>query len=415
MNNILLVGSYNGQDSLGDKCLLRAVAYRFKKHLKKSSNIIFHLHNPTEFSTELKDVPAIANQGIQSLYWDYNDQLLRFRLSQNFTRKFSELTFSIAYHSLYKSRKQNTRKIAEAQLNNCALMFVFGGTNFSKQWWWLNIVPYMLTSKMYNLPVYFGTQQYGPMLIEQQKRTQKFMKSNVKDVRFRNPACFAELGYDDAFNKLTRDEVFSNIDLYPNSTIRSGNEEKRKTILINYRGTQDFLLENPKSEINRLGLLMNKLGESYDCNFLFFSVSGASFADDTESINKLREIVDSKYNFSTLPYTNEFDLIEKAKECYACVSMSFHGCILAMIGGCPAIPLSSGDYYDHKYISFEEYNPNLPIPIVYLSKELSTTTYRDITDYFDKFEIEPVIRERERSNQLIDNYYQQILSAHSLL
>lgn len=415
MNNILLVGSYNGQDSLGDKCLLRAVAYRFKKHLKKDSNIIFHLHNPTEFSTELKDIPVVANQGLQSLYWNFNSQIARCRLSQNITRIISELTFPIAYYSLYKKYQKNIRKNANDQLKDCAFMFVFGGTNFSKQWWWINIVPYMLTAKMYNLPVYFGTQQYGPMLPKQQKRTQYFIKKNVKDLRFRNPACFAELGYENAFDKLTRDEVFSNIDLYPNSKIRSGNNEKRKTVLINYRGAQDFLLEDPESEINRLGILMNKLGKTYDCNFMFFSVSGASFADDTEGINKLRKIVDIKYNFSTLPYTNEFDLIEKAKECFACVSMSFHGCILAMIGGCPAIPLSSGDYYDHKYISFEEYNPSLPIPVIYVSKELSTTDYTKVTEYFDKFETEPIIRERERSNQLIDNYYQQILSTYNLL
>lgn len=413
--DILIIGSYNGQDSLGDKCLLRAVAYRFRKHLKADSKIIFHLHSPAEFSTELQDVPVIANQAVQTLYWNYNSQLGRFKLPQNITKKLSELTFPLAYHSVYKQYQKNISTVANEQLNNCAFMFVFGGTNFSKQWWWLNIVPYMLTAKMYNMPVYFGTQQYGPMLPEQQKRTQKFMKKYVKDVRFRNPACFKELGYENAFDKLTKDEVFSNTAIYPNATKRSGLNATKKRILINYRGTQDFLLENPEAEIKRLGSLMNKLGETYDCDFVFFSVSGSSFADDTEAIEQLRKMVKQEHKFTILPYTNEFDLIEKTKECFACISMSFHGCILAMIGGCPAIPLSSGDYYDHKYISFENYNPQLPIPIIYLSQDLTPTAYDKITTYFNQFEVAPVIAERERSNQLIDSYYKTILANHNLL
>ncbi|HEU0126157.1 MAG TPA: polysaccharide pyruvyl transferase family protein [Flavobacterium sp.] len=415
MKNVLIIGSYNGQDSLGDKCLLRAVTFRFRKHLTKASNIIFHLNDPSEFSNELKDVPVTANQGLQTLYWNYNNQISRFKLNNSLTKKVSEITFPLAYHSLYKQYQKKIRTIADEQLNNCAFMFVFGGTNFSKQWWWLNIVPYMLTAKMYNLPVYFGTQQYGPMLPEQQKKTQKFMFSNVKDIRFRNPACFKELGYENAYDKLTRDEVFSNIEVYPNATIRSGLNKSKKTILINYRGTQDFLLENPEKEIEELGALMNKLGAKYDADFLFFSVSGSSFADDTEAISKLRKIVNAEHGFSTLPYTNEFDLIEKAKECFACVSMSFHGCILAMIGGCPAIPLSSGDYYDHKYISFEQYNPSMPIPVIYLNKASSDVEYSEIIRYFDQFEIDPIIKERERSNLLIDDYYRQILSNYDLL
>jgi polysaccharide pyruvyl transferase WcaK-like protein len=412
--NILLIGSYNGQDSLGDKCLLRAVAYRFRKHLRTDAEIFFHLHNPSEFKTELSDVPVKANQGIQTLYWNLHGQLGRLRLPEMIIRKISEVTFPIAYNTIYKTYLRNIRKNVDEQLKDCSFIFIFGGTNFSKQWWWLNIVPYMLTAKLYDLPVYFGTQQYGPMLEEQRRRTQKFIKKHVKDLRFRNPACFRELGYNNAFDKLTRDEVFSNVELYPNSKVRS-QSNGRKNILINYRGTQDFLLENPKSEITRLGTLMNKLGKSYDCDFTFFSVSGSTFSDDTEAIKKLRQIVSEKHNFQILPYTNEFDLIEKSKESFACVSMSFHGCILAMIAGCPAIPLSSGDYYDHKYISFEQYNPKLPIPTVYLSKELSENEYLKISEYFDKFDVNSIIEERERSNHLIDSFYREILGTYNLI
>jgi hypothetical protein len=115
-----------------------------------------------------------------------------------------------------------------------------------------------------------------------------------------------------------------------------------------------------------------------------------------------------------LPYTDEFDLIKAAQSAYACVSMSFHGCILCMFGGCPAIPLSSGSYYDHKYVGFADYNPALPIPVIYTAKKMEDKQLDQVFHYFENYDIEPVNAERLRSHQLIDAYYHSIVSKFGL-
>lgn len=48
--NILLIGSYNGQDSLGDKCLLRCVTERFRYVFEINVNFLSHIHNNIEES-----------------------------------------------------------------------------------------------------------------------------------------------------------------------------------------------------------------------------------------------------------------------------------------------------------------------------------------------------------------------------
>lgn len=406
---VLLLGSYNGQDSLGDKCLLRSVADRFHRHLPQDIELLIHLHNPQEINEKLSIIPVKGNKGIQSLYWYWDGLISRVINSIKIRKWLSEQTFFLALNTIIFWLRPGEVRLVKSQLKRVRFIFIFGGTNFSKQWWWLNIVPYIMTAKLVNKAVYFGPQQYGPMLPKQKALTQRFIKRYVKDLRLRNSACFNDLGLDIDLTKLTKDEVYSNTELYPNPSKKSSSIRGRKKFLVNFRGGEDFLLEDKNQEIKNLGELLTLIGAQLNCDFEFFSVSGKSFSDDTLPMELLRSIVPQEHVFSLLPYTDEFDLIEAAKLADGCISMSFHGCILAMIGGCPAIPLTSGDYYNHKYIGFETYNPQTPIPIIYSTQSPTSETVEQIITYFDQYDIAAVAQERIKNHLLLEAYYKSIV------
>ena len=143
-------------------------------------------------------------------------------------------------------------------------------------------------------------------------------------------------------------------------------------------------------------------------------MSGPPFCDDTEHVDYVREQM-PEFEIQELPYTNAFDHVEAAKDAYAAVSMSFHGCILSMIGGCPAIPITHGDYYNHKYIGFEDYNPDADIPIFHVSEKPTDSLVEASLDYVDSYDATAVADERRRHNEKIEDYYRSILDAHDLL
>jgi polysaccharide pyruvyl transferase WcaK-like protein len=293
-------------------------------------------------------------------------------------------------------------------------MFLFGGTQFTQQWWTMNVVPYMLMARMADLPVYLGPQQYGPMMDEQQERTQAFIRERIRDVRFRNRACMPFLGMGGETDKLVRDEVFSNTQVYPVTAERSGSSGP-KNVLVNYRGQQNFLTDGEaQRKLDHLVAYLEALEGRLECVFTFFSVSGPPFCDDTEHIEYVREQMPDT-DIRELPYTDAYDHIEAAKDAYAAVSMSFHGCILSMIGGCPAIPVTHGAYYNHKYIGFEDYNPSADIPIFYVDERPSDDLVEASLRYFKTYDPEAVAAERRRHNENIESYYRSILADHGLL
>lgn len=413
-SGIFLIGSYNGQDSMGDKCLLRVVSSRFRRLLLDDVPIYFHAQDTDELQPggTLAAAPVVAQQGVQSYLNNWHTKLRHAHLPDGWHRKVSVASFPLATKTLY--RTDDTLQEALHQLRRSAFMFLFGGTQFTQQWWRMNVVPYMLMARMADLPVYFGPQQYGPMTEKQQRRTQAFMDERVGDVRFRNRACMPFLGMKSERGKLVRDEVFSNTQVYPVTEKRSGSDGPRN-VLVNYRGQQDFLTHgSAREKLDHLVAYLRAIGERLDCTFTFFSVSGPPFCDDTEHIDYVRDQM-PEFEIRELPYTNAFDHVEAAKDAYAAVSMSFHGCILSMIGGCPAIPITHGDYYNHKYIGFEDYNPDTDIPIFYVDEAPSESLIRSSLEYMDTYDAAAVAEERRRHNQKIEGYYRSILSEHDLL
>lgn len=412
---IFLIGSYNGQDSMGDRCLLRVVSSRFRRLLRDDVPIYFHADDPQEIQSggRLSDAPVRAQQGVQSYFWNWHAKLRHAHLPEEWHLKTSVATFPLAARTVYRNDEE--LQSALRQLHRSAFMFTFGGTQFAKQWWRMNLVPYMLMARMADLPVYFGTQQYGPMSEEQQERTQAFIRERVEGVRFRNAACMPELGMEGEMEKLTRDEVFSNTQVYPATEERSGQEAEEKTILVNYRGEQNFLSDDrEQARLDNLVSYLRALHERLDCTFTLFSVSGPEFCDDTECFNYIRENL-PEAEVNELPYSDAYNHIDAAKDAYAAVSMSFHGVILSMIAGCPAIPVTHGKYYNHKYIGFEEYNPDTPIPIFHVDEAADESLVEESVKYIETYDPVAVADERRRHNDKIESFYRGILEEQGLL
>ncbi len=411
---VFLIGSYNGQDSMGDRCLLRVVSSRLRRLLSDDVPIYFHVEDTDELQPggALEEAPVAAQQGVQSYLSNWHSKLRHAHLPDGWHRKASIATFPLAAKTVY--RNDETLQEALRQLRQSAFMFLFGGTQFTQQWWQMNVVPYMLMARMADLPVYLGPQQYGPMSEEQQRRTQAFMEERVRGVRFRNWACMPFLGMEGQDDKLVRDEVFSNTQVYSITEERSGSSGP-KNILVNYRGQQDFLTDGKAHQkLDHLVAYLEALEERLDCVFTFFSVSGPPFCDDTEHIDYVREQM-PETDIREIPYTNAYDHIEAAQDAYAAVSMSFHGCILSMIGGCPAVPVTHGDYYNHKYIGFSDYNPAQTIPLFHVSEAPGATLVDESVEYFAQYDPRAVAEERRRHNEKIESYYRGILDKHNLL
>ena len=88
--------------------------------------------------------------------------------------------------------------------------------------------------------------------------------------------------------------------------------------------------------------------------------------------------------------------------------MSFHGCILSMLGGCPSVPVTSGDYYDYKYVDFDKYTGWQGVPLVVLNN-LNTEKFADqICEYFAKYSTKQTAIAREKAAKAIGMWYQQI-------
>jgi len=400
---------------MGDRCLLRVVSSRFRRLLPDDVPIYFHADDSSELQPggRLEDAPVMAQRGVQSYFWNWHTKLRHAHLPDSWHLKASVSTFPLAARTVYRNDEE--LQSALRQLRRSAFMFVFGGTQFTKQWWQMNLVPYMLMARMADLPVYFGTQQYGPMSEEQQERTQAFIQERVEGVRFRNAACMPELGMEGEMEKLTRDEVFSNTQVYPVVEGRSGTDADEKTVLVNFRGEQEFLSDDAEqARLDNLVVYLRMLHKKLECSFTLFSVSGPDFCDDTECFDYIREHL-PEAEVNELPYSDAYNHIQAAKDAYAAVSMSFHGVILSMIAGCPAIPVTHGKYYNHKYIGFEEYNPAADIPIFYVDDAPDQSFVEASVDYIENFDPRAVAEERRRHNEKIESFYQGILEEQSLL
>ena len=100
------------------------------------------------------------------------------------------------------------------------------------------------------------------------------------------------------------------------------------------------------------------------------------------------------------------DLIETARNASGTVSMSFHGCILSMIGGCPAVPITSERYY--KYADFDRYTGDQNVPIVSLQDLNPEQAAERTASYFERHQPVRIAADREQATAQISRWYWQI-------
>jgi hypothetical protein len=411
---ILLIGSYNGQDSLGDECLLKCVISQYRRAAGKPLRFALHAHASTPLLRDMmRDTGFVANQGLQSAEWRLAWQGRRLKIPAQM-RKIGALALlpeqiaAEATLGLHGSR-QVMRQLAEARL-----LHVFGGTNFAEQWFALNEPSYIATSlalKLRGRPTYFGPQQYGPMSPAQRRLHTAYMRVLVKDYRARNSRCVEQLDLDPA--KLTPDEVYSNRLLYP---IVSQRPEAPRYILVNVRGgamANDRLFDD--DELGPLAALFAALHARFGLPLKFFSVSGDSFVDDDRSFHALKRRLGANIPIDLHGRVrDEHELMALASGALGCVSMSFHGCVLSSFAGIPSVPLTSGPYYDHKYVGYDVYGDGRPVPLVSLADAANVELHARVFDYLEHYDAVAAAARRARAAEALERYYDDICSAEQL-
>jgi hypothetical protein len=402
------MGSYMGQDSFGDKCLLRCVTSQLREAFGGDARTVVDVHDAREESTLIAPGAEFTLK-ISRLYSGWCNRLRHLHLPYPLHMAVAFMTFPLWLLVTKQNRSALSAILHETSA--CSCLYFYGGTQLSEQWFIMNFPPllYMLVlCRIYNKPTYMGPQQYGP-----EKSWQRFclrwaINLLVTDIRARNENCVRMLALPGS--TLSYDEVFSCALRYP---LRTEHETQRSFILINMRA-HNFIREATDAEFRVFADILAALYERLHLPFKLFEMSGASFCDD-----RRLELFLDRNGFNGIPVEilptleREQDLIELASQAYGAISMSFHGCVLAMIGGCPAVPVSSEEYYTYKYVDFDRYTGGQKVPVVSLQEPNYRPAVDSIIEYFERYQPARTAAARGQAAAQIDQWYRQIRD-HSL-
>lgn len=403
MKTILIMGSYAGQDSFGDKCLLRCVVAQLREAFGPDVRTVIDIQENREEAMRI--VPdAEFNLKISQLFSSWFNRLRHLRAPFSFQMLVAFMTFPF---SLVTTR-ENRSALADIlrEIRACSCLYFYGGTQLSEPWFAINIPPlfFMLAlCRIFGKPVYWGPQQYGPEKAWQRQCLKTIIRLFVTDIRARNDNCVRMLALPES--KLFYDEVFSCIVRYP---LCPEHTRPRSFVLINMRGS-NFIRDATDAEFRAFAEILHALHERLHLPFTLFQMSGASFCDD----ERLKSFLD-RNGFGSIPVEilppleRERDFIELAARAYGAVSMSFHGCVLAMVGGCPAVPVTSEKYYDYKYFDFDRYTGGQNVPIISLQDPNPEHATDSIVGYFERYQPALTAAVRERAAAQIERWYLQI-------
>ena len=402
---VLLLGSYNGQDSLGDECLLKSVVRQYRERLV-DVEFVLHCDQTTPVTESLESEGVTSNPGLQTLFWTLRSQLRHTRLPVPVVGVVATLLFPLYFLALWTLNRRDVRRVVR-QIRASDKLHVFGGTNFSRQWFWMNFPHYVATSVFARLGgarTVLSPQQIGPMTGWQRFLFRIWLTLLVDDYRVRNLSCVNEVGLDPL--KYTCDEVFSNRRLYPIVETRPDESSK---LLVNVRGgpmTDESGYQT--RELAGLAQLLKALHRQLDLPLVFFSVSGESFYDDNRTYESIASLLEATPHSNAGRVDTDADLFRLAEESYACVSMSFHGCILCTVRGIPAVPLVDGFYYEHKYSDFDIYGDGQPVPLIRLAD--ATASVNPVLDYMRNFDASAAALGRTEACRLVERFYDQTVS-----
>ncbi len=400
---VLVLGSYNGQDSFGDKVLLRCVTMQLRAVIGDEVRFVSHVFD------NLADARRVAPDV------EFHGGLMpMFRQWQNIFRRVPapyalQMLFTLTSLPLWLvATRQNRREAAETlrDIRHCSLFYFYGGTQLSQQWFRLNfpsLALVIVAARLLGKPVYFGPQQYGPESSAQSRWLRMLIGWLVRGVRVRNTRCLKLLGLPPS--KLLLDEVYSCTARFP---LHTSHPRERSFILINLRG-RNFLRADTDSEFHAFIELLEALYRMLGLPFKLFQMSGAGFCDDTRLMAMLGASGSAHLPVEVIaPFGTEHELVDLARQAYGTVSMSFHGCVLSMIGGCPAVPITSGEYLDYKYADFDRYTGGQRAPRIALTGSDLECEARLVVEYFERFESELTAMSRERAATDMKEWYRHV-------
>lgn len=402
MNTVLLLGSYTGQDSFGDKCLLRCVVSQFQTVFGPDVRTVCDIEENLEVARDV--VPGGQITEISRLFSEWLNRLRRWHIPFSLQMIVTMLIFPIFLIATRGNR--SALKCLLKEVRSCSCFYFYGGTQLSEQWFTINFpAVFFLTAlcRLLGKPVYWGPQQYGPERGWQQRWVRFTIKHLVTDVAARSRNCVRLLALPES--KLFYDEIFSCTARFP---IYPEHGRPPTFILINMRAS-NFIRDATDAEYHAFGQLLIRLHQRLGLPFKLFQMSGSSFCDDQQ----LKRFLD-RNEFGRIPVEvlppldQEQELINLAARAYGTVSMSFHGCIFSMIGGCPAVPVTSGQYYDYKYADFDRYTGNQNVPLVSLEHVDPERAVDNIVEYFERYEPARTAAAREQAAAQVGNWYLQI-------
>lgn len=402
---IVLLGSCNGQDSLGDVCLLKAVVSQCRIS-DQDAQISVHMNETSHAVEKLMQVERLnVNWGLQTLFWRWQTRWRHSLLPRPVYRFIAALSFPL-YLAISGLVRGTAERRALSQIFQADVIYVYGGTNFAKRWYWINTQYFVLTmflARLSGARVILGPQQFGPMTVFQKMFTRFWLKMLVSEYYLRNANCLKELNVParEASNRLLRDEVYSNTSCYP---VFSRRPKAPQYILFNIRGgnlsdEQAFEAE----DMAGLGQLLSGLQRHFGLPIRWFVVSGESFSDDAAGARALEPVLRGDGAFDPRQVSDEHELIDAAGKALACISMSFHGCILCATAGIPSVPIIDGSYYEYKYADFDRYGDGQPVPRLRLRGQ--SASLPTLVSFIESFDAEAAARGRLDAAQAIQRVY----------
>lgn len=406
---ILLLGSYVGQDSYGDKFLLRTVVSQFQHHLGATSvKFISHLTNYAALDkSRVPSIPGVIHkEGVATILMPWQNRFQHYGLPSGLAALVA--TFMLPFYILAKKKNRTIIKEIWHDIGEASTLYFYGGTQLVDKWFWMNFGSIAITLAMCRLrgvPVFWGPQQYGPQNIFQNILMRLIQRGCIEDIRTRNKNDLKLLRLPE--HALQLDEIFSCSVRYPISEVAL---RRREYVMLNMRGEAFFFRDGRgqgsdenKQLVEMLQTLQHQLGLPYKV----FQMSGPTFSDDTKIVDLL-EHYKIEYSLADVG-DDDLSIIKLAQDAYGMVSMSFHGCVLGMIGGCPSIPITAGTYYNYKYDDFSRYVGQDTVPIVFLQQMNPVGEAEKISRYFDTYDAQRVALVRESASISAGEWYASVV------
>ncbi|HUJ10310.1 MAG TPA: hypothetical protein VL171_09805 [Verrucomicrobiae bacterium] len=311
----------------------------------------------------------------------------------------------LPFHLLSTRENRSLLKGIAADIERCEACYFYGGSAWSAQFFWTNACPlfwHFALCRFYHKDVFCGPQQYGRQTLAQRWFFRFFIRPLFTDVRCRNARCVEEFGF--AGHQLLFDEVFACTRLYP---VKHRYQRARSFILINFRST-NFVRAITASEMKAFAAFLAALDQRLALPFKLFGMSDPAFCDDLQILSHLQNANGGRLNVEVARLKDEYDLIDLSEQAYGTISMSFHGCLFSMMGGCPAVPVTSGPYYDYKYADFDRYTGNQTVPILSLQHLDQVHAVESIVEYFERYDPSRTAEARVQAAAQIGSWYMQI-------